>query len=124
MEEQREAKLDVRSASHPNILDPTKSERPTGEAGEDMHREVTHTLEKQQEQQLTTLESQQADPDVHELDSECKLENEDQVETFFSNMSHRYEEPLALWFIMNKNDTCVCKFKSWLQNKSYAAYFF
>ncbi|XP_060726472.1 pleckstrin homology domain-containing family A member 8 [Tachysurus vachellii] len=87
VEEQREAELDVRSASHPNIQDP-----PTGEAGEDMRPEVTHTLEKQQEQQLTTLESQQADPDVHELDSECKLENEDQVETFFSNMSHRFSD--------------------------------
>ncbi|XP_047667446.1 pleckstrin homology domain-containing family A member 8 [Tachysurus fulvidraco] len=87
VEEQREAKLDVRSASHPKIQDP-----PSEEAGEDMRPVVTHTLEKQQEQQLTTLESQQADPDAHELDSECKLENEDQVETFFSNMSHRFSD--------------------------------
>lgn len=63
-----------------------------------MRPDVTRTLEKQQEQQPTTLESQEADPDVHELESESegKLEKEDQVETFFSSMSHRYEEPLAL----------------------------
>ncbi|KAG7335913.1 hypothetical protein KOW79_000606 [Hemibagrus wyckioides] len=91
-EEECEHQLEVQSAPHPNLQDPAKSELPIGEAGEDMRPDVTCTLEKQQEQQPTTLESQEADPDVHELESEGKLEKEDQVETFFSSMSHRFSD--------------------------------
>ncbi|KAK3571866.1 hypothetical protein QTP86_020445 [Hemibagrus guttatus] len=91
-EEEYEHQLEVQSAPHPNLEDPTKSELPTGEAGEDMRPDVTRTFEKKQEQQPTSLESQEADPDVHELESEGKLEKEDQVETFFSSMSHRFSD--------------------------------
>lgn len=104
-EEECEHQLEVQTAPHPNLQDPAKTELPIGEAGEDMRPDVICTLEKQEEQQPTTLESQEADPDVHELGLEGKLEKEDQVETFFSSMSHRYEEPLALWFLKNENDT-------------------
>lgn len=104
-----------------DLQDHAKGEFPTGNAGEDMRPEVTRTLEKQ-EQQPVPQESQEADSEVHELESEGKQEKEDQVETFFSSMSHRYEEPLALWSIKNK--TCVCNFKSNFHNVSYTTYFF
>lgn len=96
VEEEREHQVAVQSASHSNLQDPAKGELPTGDAGEDMCPEVIHPLEKQQEQQPLPQESQEEALEAHELESEGKQEKEDQVETFFSNMSHRYEEPLAL----------------------------
>ncbi|MCI4374574.1 hypothetical protein PGIGA_G00007840 [Pangasianodon gigas] len=92
VEEEFEHQVEVQSASQSNFQDPAKGELPTGEAGEDMQSEVTHTLEKQQEQQPIPQESQEADPEVHELKSEDKQEKEDQVETFFSSMSHRFSD--------------------------------
>lgn len=94
-EEEREHQ----SASQSNLQDPVKGEFSTGEAKDNIHLEVTPTL---QEQQSIPGESQEADPEVHEHESEGKQEMEDQVETFFSSMSHRYEEPLALWSIKNE----------------------
>ncbi|XP_053088690.1 pleckstrin homology domain-containing family A member 8 isoform X2 [Pangasianodon hypophthalmus] len=92
VEEEFEHQVEVQSASQSNFQGPAKGELPTGEAGEDMQSEVTHTLEKQQEQQPIPQESQEADPEVHELKSEDKQEKEDQVETFFSSMSHRFSD--------------------------------
>lgn len=91
-EEEREHQ----SASLSNLQDPVKGEFSTGEAKDNIHLEVTHTLQKQQEQQSIPEECQEAAPEVYEHESEGKQEMEDQVETFFSSMSHRYEEPLAL----------------------------
>lgn len=105
MEEEREHQVAVQSASHSNLQDPAKGELPTEDAGEDMRPEVIHPLEKQQEQQPLPQESQEEALEARELESESKQEKEDQVETFFSNMSHRYEEPLALWSIKNETDT-------------------
>ncbi|MCJ8728735.1 hypothetical protein PDJAM_G00007820 [Pangasius djambal] len=92
VEEEFEQQVEVQSASHSNFQDRAKGELPAGEAGEDVLPEVTHTLEKQQEQQPIPQESQEADPEVHELVSEDKQEKEDQVETFFSSMSHRFSD--------------------------------
>lgn len=96
MDKECEHQAAVQSASHSNLHDPVTAEHPTVETGEDMHLEVAHALQKQQEQQPTLQESQEAKPEVHELESEGKQEKEDQVETFFSSMSHRYEGPLAM----------------------------
>lgn len=105
MEEECELQVEVQSVSDSSLQDPAKGELPTVEAGEDMPPEAAHTLPKQQEQQPIPQNSQEADPEVHEFESEGKQEKEDQVETFFSSMSHRYEEPLALWSIKNEHDT-------------------
>lgn len=92
VEEEREHQVAVQSASHSNLQDPAKGELPTEDAGEDMRPEVIHPLEKQQEQQPLPQESQEEALEARELESESKQEKEDQVETFFSNMSHRFSD--------------------------------
>lgn len=105
MDEECEHQAEIQSRSHSNLQDPAKSEHPTVETGEDMHPEVAHALQKQEEQQATLQERHETDPEAHELESEAKQEKEDQVETFFSSMSHRYEGPLAMWSINNDYNT-------------------
>lgn len=95
-EEEREHQVEVQSASQSNLQDAARGKLSTEEAGEDMHPGVAQTLQKPQGPQPILQESQEAESEVHELESDGKQEKEDQVETFFSSMSHRYEEPLAL----------------------------
>lgn len=96
VEEEREHQVEVQTVSQSVLQDPAISELSKGEAREDMCPGVTPTLQKQQEQQPIPQESQEADPEGNEVESEGKQEMEDQVETFFSSMSNRYEEPLVL----------------------------
>ncbi|XP_060777779.1 pleckstrin homology domain-containing family A member 8 isoform X2 [Neoarius graeffei] len=74
-----------------DLQDHAKGDVPTRNTGEDVRPELTRTLEKQEEQPIPQ-ESQEADSEVHELESEGKQEKEDQVATFFSSMSHRFSD--------------------------------
>uniref|UniRef100_A0A4W4G207 Pleckstrin homology domain containing, family A (phosphoinositide binding specific) member 8 n=1 Tax=Electrophorus electricus TaxID=8005 RepID=A0A4W4G207_ELEEL len=81
---------------------PAESECAPAEAGTDVCPDkVAHAQEKQgdvesscQEQRVS--DRNEADPGVNELESQGKQDEEEQVETFFSSMSHRYAEPPLL----------------------------
>lgn len=96
IEEGCEDQVEVSSATNSNLHNPAEADLPTGDAGADVHPEVTPELGIQKEQQPIPKQSQEAGAELHKLESEGKKEKEDQVETFFSSMSNRYEEPLAL----------------------------
>ncbi|KAI5618271.1 pleckstrin-likey domain-containing family A member 8 [Silurus asotus] len=92
VEEECEHQVGIQSSSQSDLQDPVKGELSEVEAGGDTRRELTCALEKQQEKEPIPEECQEADPDVHELESEGKQEKDHQVETFFSSMSHRFSD--------------------------------
>ncbi|XP_026855822.2 pleckstrin homology domain-containing family A member 8 [Electrophorus electricus] len=77
---------------------PAESECAPAEAGTDVCPDkVAHAQEKQgdvesscQEQRVS--DRNEADPGVNELESQGKQDEEEQVETFFSSMSHRFSD--------------------------------
>ncbi|KAI5106120.1 pleckstrin-like domain-containing family A member 8, partial [Silurus meridionalis] len=92
VEEECEHQVGIQSSSQSDLQDPGKGELSKVEAGGDMYPELSCALEKQQEKEPIPEECQEADPDVHELESEGKQEKDHQVETFFSSMSHRFSD--------------------------------
>ncbi|KAF5901120.1 pleckstrin homology domain-containing family A member 8, partial [Clarias magur] len=87
-----EHQVEVPSATNSNLHNIAKADPPTGDTEADVHPEVTPELEIQQEQQPIPKQSQEAGAELHKLESEGKKEKEDQVETFFSSMSHRFSD--------------------------------
>ncbi|KAM9487826.1 pleckstrin homology domain-containing family A member 8 [Clarias gariepinus] len=92
IEEGCEDQVEVSSATNSNLHNPAEADLPTGDAGADVHPEVTPELGIQKEQQPIPKQSQEAGAELHKLESEGKKEKEDQVETFFSSMSNRFSD--------------------------------
>lgn len=100
MEDQEEP-MEPHNGSSSSTHDP---EEPVEEEKDKLPEEADHAQGKQQEVSHTPTQNKeekateeiQADLEVNELQSENKREEEDKVDTFFSTMSHRYEEPPLL----------------------------
>lgn len=99
--ENQEEPMEPHNGSSSSTYDP---EEPVEEEKDKLPEEADHAQGKQQEVSHTPTQNKeenateeiQADLEVNELQSENKQEEEDKVDTFFSTMSHRYEEPPLL----------------------------
>lgn len=103
VEEENKEQVEVQDAPHSITQAAAEDEHPKEEAGGDAcldnvdytQEDVLHNSRQNKEQQAS--DQNKTDQEANELESQVKQEEEDQVETFFSSMSHRYEEPLPLW---------------------------
>ncbi|XP_036438819.1 pleckstrin homology domain-containing family A member 8 [Colossoma macropomum] len=97
MEQENKDIAEVQDAPHSSTQGPAEDERPREEAGEDARSdEVDHAQEEvlpssRQSKEQQASDQNKAVPEANELESQGKQE-EDQVETFFSSMSHRFSD--------------------------------
>lgn len=100
MEDQKEP-MEPCNGSSSSTQDPEESvgeekDIPTEEADLPQEKQEEVSLSPTQNKEEKVTEEIQADLEVNEPQSENKQEEEDKVDTFFSTMSHRYEEPPLL----------------------------
>uniref|UniRef100_A0AAR2J0E9 Pleckstrin homology domain-containing family A member 8 n=1 Tax=Pygocentrus nattereri TaxID=42514 RepID=A0AAR2J0E9_PYGNA len=97
VEQENKDIAEVQDVLQSSTQDPAEDEHPREEAGEDAHSdEVDHAQEEVLSSSRQSKEQQASDqnkavPEANELESQGKQE-EDQVETFFSSMSHRFSD--------------------------------
>ncbi|XP_076826853.1 pleckstrin homology domain-containing family A member 8 [Brachyhypopomus gauderio] len=82
---------EAQAALHPGLQAPPENEHATAETERDVCPEKPREVEESSRERRVG-DQNEADPEANELESQGKQEEEEQVETFFSSMSHRFSD--------------------------------